>query len=143
MIISSSEQMSDICVSTYLVPVSWPLSCARKHKQATAHWPLLSFQVKSKRLSSSDFTSYSTAIAVKFLVSLQRGHWTGHASYITTGNLPADSFLHLVLPDFGFVCNLDFSFGAGLVKTFLTTSCFVGSHRFAIHTPGRELYIWI
>ena len=84
MIVTSSAQLSDICESTLLIPVSRPLSCAKKYKQAPAHIGFWEF--KSKRLSSSDFTSYSTAIAVKFLVSLQSGHFTGHQQVILSGD---------------------------------------------------------
>ena len=56
--------------------------------------------------------------------------------------LPANNFTFtLCNRDFEFVRILDLSFGAGVIRTFLATSCFAGSHRVAIHTPGRKLYI--
>ena len=71
--------------------------------------------------------SYITANAVKFLVDLQSGNWTGHQQVAScvTGLRVCSQF--------------NFNFGADVIRTFLTTSCFADIHRVTIlHTPGRR-----
>ena len=82
--------------------------------------------------------SHSTAIAVKFLVSLQSGHRTGHQQVSTSGRFSS------ILCNRTLVFwkhNLGFSFGAGFNKDIQAKflRCLSSSNHFVILTPDRKL----
>ena len=85
--------------------------CQEEQTNHSTYWSLLRVQVYSETLSSSDFKSYSTTIAVKFLV-----YKVEFGLIINIVDIPGINklykqltvFIHFVLPDFEIVRNLDF-----------------------------------